>query len=366
MSAQEFPRPLNPHKGRGALSNPEGRFEATVHRAEDDGWVQPQGEDEAPARPATTVSVERARSIISRNDSPDVPFEQSINPYRGCEHGCIYCFARPSHAYLNLSPGLDFETKLFAKTNAAEQLRRELSRSGYRCSPINLGANTDPYQPIERKLKITRSILEVLLETRHPCTLVSKNALVERDLDLLEPMAKQQLVHVFISCAHLDNRLASKLEPRASAPHRRIAAIRTLNDAGVPCGVLVAPIIPALNDRHMEHVLEAAAGAGARVAGYTTLRLPHELKQLFREWLAAHVPQRAEHVMSLVQQMNGGRDYDPDFRTRMRGQGVFAQLLSRRFEVACAKFGYARRGGVHLDTSKFTPSRAASPQGNLF
>ncbi|HEY3521009.1 MAG TPA: PA0069 family radical SAM protein [Rhodanobacteraceae bacterium] len=366
MPSHESPRPPVPHKGRGALSNPEGRFEPTVHRAEDDGWDTSPDETELSRRPATTVSEERARSIISRNDSPDVPFEQSINPYRGCEHGCVYCFARPSHAYLNLSPGLDFETKLFAKTNAAEQLRKELSKAGYRCSPINLGANTDPYQPIERRLRITRSILEVLLETKHPCTIVSKNALVERDLDLLVPMAQQNLVHVFISCAHLDNRLAAKLEPRASAPHRRIQAIRTLNDAGVPCGVLVAPIIPALNDRHMEHVLEAAAAAGAKVAGYTALRLPHELKQLFREWLHAHVPQRAEHVMSLVRQMNRGRDYDPDFRTRMHGQGVFAQLLARRFDVACAKFGYMRRVGERLDTSKFAPPRAASPQGRLF
>src|SRR6185437_3513096 len=366
MSAQESPRPPVRYKGRGALSNPEGRFEPTGHRAEDDGWAQPQDETESAPRPATTVSEERARSIISRNDSPDVPFGQSINPYRGCEHGCIYCYARPSHAYLNLSPGLDFETKLFAKTNAAGQLRKELSKPGYRCSPINLGANTDPYQPIERRIRITRSILEVLLETRHPCTIVSKNALVERDLDLLVPMAQQQLVHVFISCAHLDNRLAAKLEPRASAPHRRIQAIRNLSEAGVPCGVLVAPIIPALNDRDLEHVLQAASEAGAKVAGYTTLRLPHELKQLFREWLTAHVPQRAEHVMSLVQQMNGGRDYDSDFRTRMHGQGVFAQLLARRFEVACAKYGYLRRGGVQLDTSRFIPARAPSPQAELF
>lgn len=364
MPAQDHTPPPTPFKGRGSLSNPEGRFEKTVHRAEDDGWAH-EGDDQ-PTRPATSVQIEQARSIISRNDSPDVPFEQSINPYRGCEHGCIYCFARPSHAYLNLSPGLDFETKLFAKSNAAELLRKELAKPGYRCSPINLGANTDPYQPIERRHRITRAVLEVLLETRHPCTIVSKNALVERDLDLLVPMAKQQLVQVFISCAHLDNRLAAKLEPRASAPHRRIQAIRNLNEVGVPCGVLVAPIIPALNDRDMEHVLQAAAEAGAKAAGYTTLRLPHELKQLFREWLAAHVPQRAEHVMSLVQQMNDGRDYDSDFRTRMRGQGVFAQLLARRFEVACAKYGYARRGGVRLDSSRFAPPRALSPQASLF
>ncbi|HEX7130307.1 MAG TPA: PA0069 family radical SAM protein [Rhodanobacteraceae bacterium] len=363
MSApDQTPPPARPFKGRGSLSNPEGRFEKTVRRAEDDGWTR---EEEA-SRPATSVRIEQARSIISRNDSPDVPFEQSINPYRGCEHGCIYCFARPSHAYLNLSPGLDFETKLFAKANAAELLRKELARPGYRCSPINLGANTDPYQPIERRHRITRAVLEVLLATKHPCTIVSKSALVERDLDLLVTMAKEHLVHVFVSCAHLDNRLAAKLEPRASAPHRRIQAIRTLNEAGVPCGVLVAPIIPALNDRDMEHVLQAGAEAGAKVAGYTTLRLPHELKQLFREWLAAHVPQRAGHVMSLVQQMNGGRDYDPDFHARMRGHGPFAQLIARRFEVACAKYGYARRGGVRLDVSRFKPPRAPSPQADLF
>lgn len=354
-----------PIKGRGALSNPEGRFEKTIHEAQDNGWTRDQSEH-APPRPATTVTVERARTIISRNDSPDVPFEQSINPYRGCEHGCVYCFARPSHAYLNLSPGLDFETRLFAKSNAAEQLAKELARPGYRCTPINLGANTDPYQPIEKRYQITRSILEVLVAAKHPCTIVTKNALVERDLDLLVPMAQQRRVHVFVSCAHLDNWLASKLEPRASAPHRRIKAIEILNKAGVPCGVLVAPIIPALNDRDLEHVLKAAARVGARVAGYTMLRLPHELKTLFCEWLAAHVPQRASHVMSLVQQMNGGRDYDSDFRTRMHGQGEFARLIARRFDVACAKYSYARRGGIRLDCSKFTAPRAPSPQQELF
>ncbi|WHZ20056.1 MAG: Radical SAM domain protein [Rhodanobacteraceae bacterium] len=352
-------------KGRGAASNPEGRFESVRHHAEDDGW-QSALLDEAAPRPRTEVREETARSIISRNDSPDVPFEQSINPYRGCEHGCIYCFARPSHSYLNLSPGLDFETRLFAKTNAAELLAKELARPGYRCTPINLGANTDPYQPIERRCAITRAILEVLRDANHPCTIVTKNALVERDLDLLAPMAKQRLVQVFVSCAQLDNHLASKLEPRASAPHRRIAAIKALNDAGVPCGVLVAPIIPALTDRDLEHVLEAASQAGARVAGYTVLRLPWELKTLFREWLELHVPQRAEHVMSLVRQMRGGRDYNSDFRTRMHGEGEFARLLSRRFEVACRKFGYVRRREWPLDCTRFTPPREASPQGDLF
>ncbi|MGA9335840.1 MAG: PA0069 family radical SAM protein, partial [Rudaea sp.] len=284
-------------KGRGAASNPEGRFETVAREAFDDGW---QRDDEPAAHPATQVTEEAARSIISRNDSPDVPFEQSINPYRGCEHGCIYCFARPSHAYLNLSPGLDFETKLFAKTNAAQALRVELARPGYRVSPINLGANTDPYQPIERRYRITRQIIEVLSECAHPFTIVTKNALVERDLDLIAPMAQRNLARVFISVTSLDNRLASKLEPRASAPHRRIAAIRALNDAGVPCGVLVAPIIPMITDRWLEQILERAHDAGARMAGYTVLRLPWELKQLVREWLQLHFPERAEHVMSLV------------------------------------------------------------------
>jgi len=293
--------PLARIKGRGAASNPEGRFESVRHHAEDDGW-QSALLDEAAPRPRTEVTEERARSVITRNDSPDIVFEQAMNPYRGCEHGCIYCFARPSHGYLNLSPGLDFETKIRAKSNLAEVLRAELSRHGYVPRPINIGSNTDPYQPIEKKWRLTRAALEVLAECQHPCTIVTKNALVERDLDLLAPMARAKLVHVFVSVNSLDNHLASKLEPRASAPHRRLQAIHALTDAGVPAGVLVAPIIPALNDRDMEAVLERAAEAGASMAGYTVLRLPWELKALFREWLAIHVPQRAEHVMSLVQE----------------------------------------------------------------
>ncbi|HEX7370486.1 MAG TPA: PA0069 family radical SAM protein [Rhodanobacteraceae bacterium] len=352
-------------KGRGAASNPEGRFESVRHHAEDDGWQRALLDEDAP-RPRTQVSEERARSVITRNDSPDIAFEQALNPYRGCEHGCIYCFARPSHSYLNLSPGLDFETKLRAKTNLAEILRADLSKPSYVPKPINIGSNTDPYQPIEKNWRLTRAALELLLECRHPCTIVTKNALVERDLDLLAPMAQQKLVQVFVSVNSLDNRLASKLEPRASAPHRRLQAIKTLSDAGVPTGVLVAPMIPALNDRDMEAVLERAAAAGANMAGYTVLRLPWELKALFREWLAIHVPQRAEHVMSLVQQMNGGRDYDSDFRTRMRGQGPFAELLRRRFEVACRRHGFARSRSLALDTTRFEPPRKASPQGELF
>ncbi len=350
-------------KGRGAATNPAGRFETIGKTREDDGW---QHEPDAAPRPATQVTLERARSIISRNDSPDIPFSQSINPYRGCEHGCVYCYARPSHAYLNLSPGIDFETRLFAKANAAELLRHELGKPGYACSPINLGANTDPYQPIERKHRLTRGVLEVLLEHRHPCTIVTKNALVERDLDLLVPMARAKLVHVFVSVTSLDNRLSATLEPRASAPHRRIEAVAALNAAGVPAGVLVAPIIPMLTDRWIEQILERAAAAGATCAGYTVLRLPHELKDLFREWLDLHAPQRADHVMSLIRQMRGGRDNDPRFGARMRGEGEFAELIRQRFRLACRKFGLDDTRDLALDATHFAPPRAASPQGELF
>ena len=356
-----------PHafKGRGAASNPEGRFETIRHHVEDDGWQSAVLDDERP-RPRTEVTEEYARSVITRNDSPDIAFNQALNPYRGCDCCCIYCFARPTHSYLNLSPGLDFETKLRAKTNLAEVLRVELTKPSYVVNPINIGSNTDPYQPIEKRWRLTRAALEVLAECRHPCTIVTKNALVERDLDILAPMARERLVQVFVSVNSLDNHLAAKLEPRASAPHRRIKTIRALAEAGVPVGVLVAPIIPALNDRDMEAVMEQAAEAGASCAGYTVLRLPYELKALFREWLALHAPQRAAHVMSLVQQMNDGRDYDSNFATRMRGQGVFAELLRRRFELACRRHGFGRARELWLDTSRFVPPRKPSPQGELF
>ena len=350
-------------KGRGAASNPEGRFESIAKTREDDGWHR---EEEAAPRPPTQVTEERARSIISHNDSPDIGFDHSINPYKGCEHGCVYCYARPSHAYLNLSPGIDFETKLFAKTNAAELLRKELAKPSYVCSPINLGANTDPYQPIERRYRITRSVLEVLAEFRHPCTIITKNALIERDLDILEPMARANLVHAFVSVTSLDNKLASTLEPRASAPHRRLEAVAALNAAGVPCGVMVAPIIPMVTDRWMEQILERAAAAGATRAGYTILRLPYELKELFREWLALHVPQRAGHVMSLIQQMRGGKDNDARFGSRMRGEGPFAELIKQRFALACRKHGIGRGRDVRLDCAGFAPPRAESPQQELF
>jgi DNA repair photolyase len=350
-------------KGRGAASNPEGRFESLARTREDDGWYR---DEEPPRRPDTRVTEERARTIISRNDSPDIRFEQSINPYRGCEHGCVYCYARPSHGYLNLSAGIDFETKLFAKTNAAELLRIELGKRGYACSPINLGANTDPYQPIERRYRITRSILEVLAEHNHPCTIISKNALIERDLDLLVPMAKAKLVHAFVSVTSLDNRLSSTLEPRASAPHRRLEAVARLNAAGVPCGVMVAPIIPMVTDRWIEQILERAAAAGATRAGYTVLRLPYELKDLFKDWLALNVPERAEHVMSLIRQMRGGKDNDARFGARMRGEGEFAELIRQRFRLACRRHGINTVRELDLDTTRFTPPRAASPQGELF
>jgi DNA repair photolyase len=353
-------------KGRGQASNLEGRYIVRRHEAEDDGWFV-DGEPAAP--PRTTVTEERARSIVSRNDSPDIGFSQSINPYRGCEHGCSYCFARPSHSYLELSPGLDFETKLFAKTNAAELLRAELARPAYVCQPITLGANTDPYQPIERRYRITRAILEQLAACSHPFSIVTKNALVERDLDLLAPLAARRLVKVYLSVTTLDNQLAARLEPRASAPHRRVQAIRTLAAAGVPTGVMFAPAIPMINDAEMEAVLEACREAGAESAGYVLLRLPHELKPLFREWLATHYPQRAEHVMSLMTQLHGGREYDSSFGRRQTGAGPFAQLLARRFRLAQQRLGYRRfeRSGTHaLDTTQFVAPRAPSPQGELF
>jgi len=341
---------------RGARSHLQGRFESTAREPFDDGWTPEERDAQALQ---TSVTIERARSIISRNDSPDVGFSQSINPYRGCEHGCIYCYARPSHSYLELSPGLDFETKLFAKTNAAELLREELSRPSYRPSPIALGANTDCYQPIERKHRITRAILEVLAECEHPVTLVTKSALVERDLDLLAPMARKNLVKVFVSIGTLDRELARKLEPRAASPQRRLDVLRSLSKEKIPCGVMVAALIPALNDKTLEHVLEQAAAAGAAEAAYVIMRLPNELKDLFKEWLAAHYPQRADHVISIVHQMRGGRDNDPRFGTRMTGTGNYAELIEKRFDIACRRFNLnghgAGRNPAELDCTLFRP-----------
>lgn len=362
-----------PIKGRGAASRPSGRFEKRAYVAEDDGWgsVYDRGvtgdeseADDALPRLATTVTEERAHSIISHNDSPDVGFDQSINPYRGCEHGCVYCFARPSHAYLDLSPGLDFETKLYAKTNAVERLRIELAKPGHVPTPIALGINTDGWQPIERDYRITRGLLEVLHETRHPVHIVTKSGLVTRDLDLLVDMARDKLVHVFLSVTTLDNRLSAKLEPRAAAPHTRLKTIKTLSDAGIPTGVLVAPVIPMITDHMLEDILEAARDHGAGAAGYVLLRLPNELKQVWREWLELHFPERAAHVMSLMQQMHGGRDYDSGFGDRMRGKGVFAQLLKARFAKAHRRLGYGLLPAIN--ETAFIRPRAPSPQGSLF
>ena len=337
----------------------QGRFESVAREVFDDGWTP----DEPDTRELKTfVTIESARSIISHNDSPDVGFSQSINPYRGCEHGCIYCYARPSHAYLELSPGLDFETRLFAKTNAAERLREELAKPGYQPSTIALGANTDCYQPIERKYRITRQILEVLAECEHPVSIVTKSALIERDLDLLGPMGRKNLARVFVSIGTLDRELARKLEPRAPSPQRRLDVVRKLHENGVPCGVMIAALVPALNDKTMEHVLEAAAAAGAKEAAYVVMRLPHELKTLFKEWLAEHYPQRAENVMSIVRQMRGGKENDPNFGTRMSGTGNYAELMEKRFDIACRKHGINRREAPDLDCSRFRPP---SPGGQL-
>lgn len=352
-----------PHKGRGATINLEGRFEAWQREGADDDWAR-TGLEEEPRAPQTVVASETAKSIIARNRSPDIPFTQSINPYRGCEHGCVYCYARPTHAYLGLSPGLDFETRLVAKTNAPALLRDELARPGYRCESITIGANTDPYQPIEREYRLTRGVIEVLAECEHPFHIITKNALVERDIDLIAPMADKRLARVFVSVTNWDPQLARKLEPRASAPYRRIEAIRRLAEAGIPVGVMVAPIIPFITDRNLEEVLERAAAAGASAAGYVLLRLPHEISPIFREWLAAHYKLKADHVMSLVQQMRGGKDYDARFGTRLRGTGNFAELIAKRFALACARFGLDREQEP-LDTTRFRPPRSG-PQMELF
>ena len=356
--------PIFAIKGRGAASNAGSRFDAWRRESEQDPSQQDPDDDLGPPHPATSVTEERARSIISRNNSPDIWHDQSINPYRGCEHGCVYCYARPTHAYLGLSPGLDFETRLYAKPNAAELLDAELRRPGYEPKPIALGANTDPYQPIERRLQITRSVLQVLADFNHPVGITTKSSLCERDIDVLAPMAKKGLVRVAISIATLDREVARKMEPRANSPARRIEAIARLAAAGIPAAVIVAPVVPALTDRDLEQVLEAARGAGASSASYVVLRLPLEVRDLFVQWLEQHFPLRARHVMSLVQQMRGGRDYDPTFSVRMRGTGVFAELIQRRFRVACSRLGLER--GSTLDTAQFRVPAAAAAQLDLF
>lgn len=348
--------------GRGAVSNPEGRFETTRSERVDDGWGSL--DEELPPL-ETVVRPDPARSIISRNKSPDIPFDQSINPYRGCEHGCIYCYARPSHGYLNLSPGLDFETRLFFKQDAARLLEQELAAPNYRCSPITIGANTDPYQPIERDYGVTRSIIEVLARCRHPFSIITKSSLIERDVDLLAPLARDQLVLALVSITSLSNEIKRTLEPRTASPGARLRAIRTLAQAGIPVGVMVAPVVPVLTDSELEHILEAAAQAGARSAGYVLLRLPYEVKDLFREWLSTHEPLKAQHVMSRMQAMRGGRDYDSGWGTRQRGEGEYAKLLHMRFRTACRRYGLKTGEPFIHNTSLFEPPRSGPQQMTL-
>jgi DNA repair photolyase len=358
-----MPATPQPRKGRGAGSNESGRFETEKRVSFDDGWGS---SDSEPVRLPTTFSVDATRTIIARNDSPDIGFDRSINPYRGCEHGCIYCYARPSHAYLGLSPGLDFETRIFYKPNAAALLRDELRRKGYVCRPLALGSNTDPYQPAERKFGITRSILEVLRDFHHPVTIVTKGALIQRDIDVLSDMATEKLAVVTVSVTTLDRDLARIMEPRAATPERRIETIAALSKAGIPTGVLSAPMIPALNDREMEAILTRAREAGASVAGYTLLRLPLELKALFKEWLETHEPNKASHVLSLVAQCHGGKIYDSAWSKRMVGGGPYAEMLAARFDRACRKLGYSPRSTHMLDTSRFRPPAQRGDQLALF
>ncbi|MCW5731926.1 MAG: PA0069 family radical SAM protein [Alphaproteobacteria bacterium] len=345
-------------RGRGSMSNRSGRFEQERREILDDGW---NSLDMDPPRLATTVTADRTKTVITKNQSPDVPFDRSINPYRGCEHGCIYCFARPTHAFLGLSPGLDFESRLFMKPDAARLLRNELARPSYRPATIAIGTNTDPYQPIERDQRIMRQILEVLDECGHPVGIVTKSALVTRDIDILASMAKRNLVKVTLSVTTLDRRLARVMEPRASTPERRLEAIAALRGAGIPASVLFAPVIPAINDWEMERVLEAAAAAGASEAGYVLLRLPLEIGDLFREWLSANFPDRAARVMDLVRQTRGGRDYDARFGKRQTGEGAFAELIGQRFRLAKRRLGLDGRS-LALDTTAF---RRPSADGQL-
>jgi DNA repair photolyase len=349
-------------RGRGARSNASGRFESQTREAFDDGWTE---EDAEPTKLKTTLTPEKARVIITKNDSPDVGFSRSINPYRGCEHGCIYCYARPAHAYMGLSPGLDFESHLFFKPEAGKLLEAELSKPRYEPQVIHVGGNTDPYQPQERTARVTRAVLETLQRFNHPFSIISKSALILRDLDILAPMAKANLVRVAISITTLDRKLARSMEPRAATPERRMGAVKALAEAGVPVIVMFAPAIPGLNDHEMEAVMERAAQAGALGAGYVVLRLPLEIKDLFQEWLASDHPDRASRVMSLVRQMRGGKDYDSDWGTRMKGQGPIADLLSQRFRAARRRYGLDRPlPGLDLNAFRVPPK--AGDQIDLF
>jgi DNA repair photolyase len=348
-------------RGRGAGVNPSGRFEPQSRIAYDDGWGTV---DELPPL-KTTVTTERARTIITRNDSPDISFDRSINPYRGCEHGCSYCFARPTHAYMGLSPGLDFETRLFVKPNAAELLERELGAPSYQPRTIAMGTNTDPYQPIEREHRITRQVLEVLARTRHPVGIVTKSALVTRDIDILAPMAAEGLAKVAISVTTLDRRIARAMEPRASTPDKRLEAVRALSDAGIPTSVMLAPIVPAVTDSEIERILEAAHAYGAREAGYVLLRLPLEVSEIFRDFLLRTFPDRYRHVMNVLRSMRGGKDYDAEWGKRMRGAGPYAWQIGRRFEIAARRLGI-NKTRVRLSTDKFIRPTRGGVQLQLF
>lgn len=353
--------PVDAIKGRGTATYFPHRFESAAREAFDDGWEH--GDGEAAAPPRTEVGWETARSILASNDSPDVYFGRSLNPYRGCEHGCIYCYARPTHSYLNLSPGLDFETKIIAKRNTVDLLRAEIGRKGYRPDLIAVGTVTDCYQPVERELRLTRGVIELLHETGHPFALVTKSSGVERDIDLIAPMAAQGLAAVYVTITTLDAELARRLEPRAAAPHRRLRVLRTLAENGIPCGVSLAPQIPFLNE-DMEQVLEAAWAAGARSAFYHVVRLPWEVAPLFRQWLEQHYPQRAQRVMHRIQEMRGGKDYDSDFATRMKGSGPWAALIGQRFQQAVKRLGFNEQR-IAFRTDLFRPP-APPGQGTLF
>jgi DNA repair photolyase len=366
------PKPLAPRKGRGAVSNLQGRYEVNGRESFDDGWVHDQDEEGAATPFKTQVTDEYAKTILSRNASPDIPFNVSLNPYRGCEHGCIYCFARPTHSYLGLSPGLDFETRLFAKVNAPDLLRCELARPSYVPESIALGVNTDAYQPCERQLGLTRRVLEVLNECEHPVGLITKSSLIERDIDIIGAMAARRQAMASITITTLDPEISRTLEPRAAAPARRLRTIRRLTDAGIPVSVSVAPIIPFVTEPEIEKVLEAAHEAGAVGAHYVVLRLPWEVNPLFQEWLQAHFPDRAQRVMNRVREMRGGKDYDSDFSKRMHGEGVWADLIRQRFSKTVERLGMAgsnSRRFEKLDFSRFrrpliVPAPAGKQCGN--
>jgi DNA repair photolyase len=360
------PRPLSPHKGRGAVSNLQDRYEVHGRERFDDGWTVPGLKEDSAPPPKTIVTDEFAKTILTRNASPDIPFNVSLNPYRGCEHGCIYCFARPSHSYLGLSPGLDFESRIFAKVNAADLLRRELAKPGYVPESIAIGVNTDAYQPCERERGITREVLQVLGECNHPYGLITKSALIERDIDLIAPMAEKGLAAAAITITTLDGEIARTLEPRAAAPARRLRAIRTLTEAGIPVSVSVAPIIPFITEPEIERILEAARDAGAVGAHYVVLRMPWEVNPLFHQWLYAHFPDRAQRVLNRMKDMRGGKEYDSDFGKRMTGEGIWADLIRQRFTKAVKRLGmdgfngrFSKMDGAQFRRPLVVPSAAA-------